>query len=53
MTRCAETAAVPGIVEIDQAPPQALKQIECLFDFAQDDGAAVETSGDLTVQKAG
>jgi len=50
--------AVPGVAVIGKALRQALKQIECLFDFAQDDRAAggthavsVETGGDPTVEK--
>jgi len=52
--------ATPGVAVIGKALRQVFKQIECLFDFAQDDGAAVgthattvETGGDLTVEKAG
>ena len=52
--------ATPGVAVVGEALRQALKQIECLFDFAQDDRAAVgthatavETGGDLMVEKAG
>ena len=45
--------ATLGVAVIGKAPRQAVKQIECLFNFAQNDGTAVEKFSDLTVEKAG